>query len=171
MLYIGGMHMAYTVHSQTIFRQIVTISLQTRLVIYLIFVFIPAFFKTRKCNTNLSSISQKQRQIISFMDKLLLKDCLYGARDQPTKSCLNHEHKYAASAGWPTLNTIRTNRWEKLYNPVPCSEKSCPRLQCLYPAEDSLPDLTKIIWLTDPISWNPRFLPRTTCFCLAFYFS
>ncbi len=64
--------MACTVHSQTIFRQIVTISLRTRMlpymVICLIFVFIPVFYKTRECDTNLSSISQKQRQIISFMD-------------------------------------------------------------------------------------------------------
>jgi hypothetical protein len=34
--YIGGMHMAYTLHSQTIFRQFVTISLQTRVLPYMV---------------------------------------------------------------------------------------------------------------------------------------
>jgi hypothetical protein len=74
MMYIGGMHTAYIVHSQTIFRQIITISFQTRvlpyIVTYLIFVFIPAFFKTRKCNTNLSSMHITEAETDNFFRRL-----------------------------------------------------------------------------------------------------
>jgi hypothetical protein len=53
------------------------------------------------------------------MDYLLLKDSLFweGGRGACYVAFSQPEYNYA-SAGWPTLNTLCPNRWEKVLSPV-----------------------------------------------------
>ncbi len=89
---------------------------------------------------------------------------MYGARGPPMYLCLNLR-QIKPRPGCPTLNTVYSEQID---------EGKCTVLDCtaknLFPdwqyVEVSLPELTKIIRLTDPLLKNPRLHPSS---CLRIY--